>query len=1033
MNEHLDVFGPFRQWFRGLSRPMQWLLGPVIIVGGLWMFFAEVTHVPEPDEPRKAIWVTLILFVVVTVLQELLRPKPNIEDMRPSGLGDFQVPTTTEGRVVPLLWGRVRQRGPNVIWYGDLLQEAITEKVKTGLWSSERVTKGFKYHLGLQMAICRGGGDGVVLKRVWIGDDEVYSGTVSTNTFFDIDEPDLFGGQDLGSGGIQATVDFYVGSSTQPVSPYLDDASRQRITTATTPTAPRHTGTSYVVVREMTSAAPSAVNIGAYVGNVTSIKAWSFEIERFPSIFSGQAAGENKIATVDCNPVNAIYEILTDTEWGFGFPATDIDVGLGSTFLAAADTMITEANGFSMILDREISAKDLLMELQRQIDGVVFLDQSTGKWSINLARGGYSVGSLEQLTDSNVVEVRDYTRGSWEDTTNTISVEYDKRDDDYKKSFALAQDMANAMIQGDGTVANSQTTIGHVAFPGVKSSALAANLAWRELRGQSYPLARCQLVVNRQMWQLKIGDVVAWTNTQLGFTQLPMRITRIDYGRLESNRMTLTVVQDVFEFAAASMGTPPATGWTPPTTSLVAFPAAQQKAFEAPRAITTRDPDYSGDPLVCKIMAAARRQSGEVTFLIKERHAAGAPGGTYAEAGEVYQFTKIGQLKTATGPGQANPVASILMTATPDGQTALEAAFDDDATDTDLGEQLSQLVLIGNEFMMVKDAAISGSDVALQNVYRGALDTAQEDHAANTDIFLLHVGAGLTDSNFVNTNNVDVELRMRSASATFAGAVTAISLTMNKRAKRPYPVAAIRYNGTATDFGTPDAEGDGSGENGFGFDVDWLRRILDATDELAAMTADVDPDSHGNVTNTQYQLRVFVDPSGSNTEIASSPFAWTAGTGTPRVLRNELQEIAAAGTEIRVQIQSRHDYDADTNLTSIRTQKHDVVPTSDNDGLFYLGGNKRATEITNSYNVASAGVHTVRIGAAYSTSNVQARINGGGWSTIITAGSTSGTTASLSVSDTIELQHTVNEAPDPQFVEIENPSAARVAYGTFSA
>lgn len=1021
--KYLSIQDPFSVWFRGLSKLAQWLIGPPIIALCAWTTIAA--HAPAPDAPQQAFFVTLLLFVVTVILSELLRPKPNIEHARPSGLGDFQVPTTTEGRKVPLIWGRVRQKGPNVCWFGDLFQEAITEKVKTGLWSSERITKGYRYHLGLQMAMCRG--PNVVLKKVFIGDDEVFSGTVSTDTFFDIDKPELFGGEDLGAGGVQATVDFFTGSTTQPVSIYLNAANRQRVGTAITPTAPRYSGTCNVVVRQFTGATAKVTDRGASIGTSTQVKVWSFELERYTGIFSGQGAGEDKIGGVDANPVNVVYEILTNDEWGFGFEDSDIDL---PNFLAAADTMITEANGFSMILDREIPAKELLAELQRQMDSVVFLSQTTGKWTIKLVRADYDIDLVPQLTDANVAEVRSYTRGSWEDTTNTIFVQFDKRDDAYKLSFAMAQDMANAMIQGDGTVQGAASLTGDLVFPGVKNSALASNIAWRELRGQSYPMARCELIVNRQMWDVSIGDVVAWTNVQLGFVKLPMRVTRVNYGTLQSNRMTLTVVQDVFQFAAASMGSPPATIWTPPSISLVAFPSTQQLAFECPRAILVRDPEFGGDDTVTKIMAAARRQSGEVTFKINERHAAGAPAGSYAEGGEVYQFVKIGQLKNALGASQANPVNSILLTATPDSQEALEASFDDSISDTDLGQQLAHLIMVGNEFMLVRDAATSGSDVDLQGVFRGVLDSAQWNHAANADVFLLHVGAGVTDTNFVNTNNVDIELRMRSSAATYAGAATTIGLTMNKRVIRPYPPAAMQFNNTATDYGTPDLEGDGgAGENTFGFDLDWLRRSYDTTDEVAAMQSD----DTGVDASTEYQVRVFVDPSGSNDEIASSPYAWQTAASLAVIPRLEILELAAAGTEIRVQIQARHDIGSETNLTSRYAIIHDVVPDTVNSGLFYLGGNIGPSTATNSYATPASGVHTVRIGAVYATSNVEVQINGGGWSVIIAAGLTSGVTASLTATDTIELRHTVSEGPDPQWLAIDNPSAVRVAYGTLSA
>ncbi len=43
------------------------------------------------------------------------------------------------------------------------------------------------------------------IRRVWIGEDEVFSGTVTHGNTLTIDEPNLFGGDKLGNGGIVGT------------------------------------------------------------------------------------------------------------------------------------------------------------------------------------------------------------------------------------------------------------------------------------------------------------------------------------------------------------------------------------------------------------------------------------------------------------------------------------------------------------------------------------------------------------------------------------------------------------------------------------------------------------------------------------------------------------------------------------------------------------------------------------------------------------------------------------------------------------
>ena len=1008
-----------------IKRLPYWLRMPTLA----WMCYAwwqDYTTPYVPGEPQKAIWFTLILFVVTLVLSELLRPKPNIEDARPAGLGDFQFPTATEARVQPLIWGRNKISGPNVVWYGDLFQEAIREKVKTGLWSSTTVTKGFRYNVGVQFGICRG--PDAALTRIWNGDTQVWSGYLNTDgATADINLPNQYGGEDLGNGGLTSTVEFYTGSTTQAVSPYL--ALHQDAGAGTNRT-PRYTGCCYLVARGLGTTAQ-----GAYLGNSTSVKPWSFEVERYPAIFSGQSAGQHKIGQ-ECNPMNVLYEILTNDEWGFGFPSGDLDL---TSFKSASDTLISESNGFSMVLDRVISSSDLIKEIQRQIDGVVFLDHRTGLWTVKLARADYVIGSVPQLTDSNVKSVDDFTRGSWEDTTNTINVKYTKRETDgsgnvqYKDSFAPAQDMGNALISGGGTVSTMKANVGEVSFPGVKTSALANNLAWRELRGQSYPLARCKLTVNREFWDLTIGDVVAWTNTALGFTQLPMRITGIDYGKLTDNKIVIQVVQDVFEFAAATYGDPSDSLWDPPASTLADFD--DQVVMEAPYKLVTGDPAFAGDPWVGKIFAAAGRTGSAVQFEITQRNAVGSPAGSFADAGTVISFMRIGALNADLAAGTALPTSTITIKPDASNQAQLQEAFSASPSTTDLGVDLVNMILVNNEFMFVTSASNNGANVDLNTVYRGVLDTVQGNHSADDEVYLVFVGSGVSDASIANTNQCDVKLVAEDAQGRFTGTTTTNNFTFNKRTERPYPPGYAVYNGSSlvrtNAFNTPDLEDNGSGENGQQFAVDWSRREYDNTNEITALYNDnffgIDP-------STEYQVRVFVDPSGSNTEIASSPFAWQTGSGTVQVPRNEILEHAEAGTEIRVQIQARHDSPKDaTVLTSRYTMIHDVVPTTVNSGLFYLGGNLRASDISNAYSVATAGVHTVRIGAAYGSSDVQVRINGGSWTNIILAGGTSGATASLSISDTIEVRHTTNQTPDPQFVEIENPSATRVAYGTFSS
>ncbi len=63
-------------------------------------------------------WVQLVLLVLSAVVSAMLAPKPPAP--KKAALGDFQVPTAEQDRVIPVVFGKVRIKGPNVVWYGDL-------------------------------------------------------------------------------------------------------------------------------------------------------------------------------------------------------------------------------------------------------------------------------------------------------------------------------------------------------------------------------------------------------------------------------------------------------------------------------------------------------------------------------------------------------------------------------------------------------------------------------------------------------------------------------------------------------------------------------------------------------------------------------------------------------------------------------------------------------------------------------------------------------------------------------------------------
>lgn len=106
--------------------------------------------------------VSLLIVIGTTILQNLLTPKSKQDSVRPSGLGEFQAPTVDEGRAVTAWWGLIHHKGPNAVWYGDLFVSPIKKEISGGFFGPKHAWVGWRYALGLQLAIGWGVADELV-------------------------------------------------------------------------------------------------------------------------------------------------------------------------------------------------------------------------------------------------------------------------------------------------------------------------------------------------------------------------------------------------------------------------------------------------------------------------------------------------------------------------------------------------------------------------------------------------------------------------------------------------------------------------------------------------------------------------------------------------------------------------------------------------------------------------------------------------------------------------------------------------------
>lgn len=959
--------------------------------------------------------VSLLLAIVAYVAAEALKKPPDNELTQPKDLGDFQFPTATEGRPIPILFGQILFKGPNVVWYGNLEQIAIKESIRVNLWSKKRITVGYRYKVGIQFAFCEGQIDYVDALRV--GGKYVFSGPRYEHLEdIDIDQEDFFGGDKLGDGGIVASFQVYDGRADQQQNLYL-----QTFSDITLPAnLPGYNNLAYISNSWGTSSSPGSTHgPGAYIGNKTNIEPWEWRLARFPNglglttpaILHSNAFGSS------ANPMNVLYELFTNQRHGMGVPASRIDTAGWTT---AAETLETEGNSFSFLWDRELEARQVIDLVLAQIDAVIYEDPVTQQHKVTLIRGGYTIGDQPALTDDNILSVESFVRTTWEGTINHVRVEFTPGGfGSWETTFARAQDLANRQIQ-DG-----QTVVGFFRFPGCKDPALANKLAWRELRSAARPLAQARVIVGREFWELHPGDVVSFStnNSPEAISQLAMRVSEVDLGEIDDGRISLLLVEDVFVDEDGVYGDPFDTVWTEPADDLDPFPSNEQLAFESPKAFTDRDPDALG---AGQAWCSGRQQGVEVGFDVVTDN-----GGFITQSEPIVSFMKMGTLTAALDSGTDGTVSSI--TITPVGNTASEinAEFEQSPSTSDMGTNLFNLIMIDNEFMFVTSSQVNGTDVDLQTLYRAALDSVQEDHAINADVYIISgvlAGGGLNGRSGNDGDMLDIDLLPRSFSDIVSTADSnTISFTLDARHLRPYPISRLTLDGTAWSSSTS-LEANGSGAEDFAIDVGFRRRdfrTAEGNNEIEALQNDAAalfsdfPDLNGTV----HEIDVY---NGTSTLL----FTDTAIAGTQHDI-SRLEILKATDgvlpTTMRIDVRTSHTIGS-TIYTSRYNQRWDFSVTSALTGQFEFTA-LDTNDVSAVYTADAAGDHDFTLSSAFTTGDVEYRLNAGVWTTLISSGGTSGTISGVSISDTIEIRHGSTDSSVTKQIDMDAPGAGTDAFG----
>ena len=726
--------------------------------------------------------------------------------------------------------------------------------------SSKSQTVGYRYRMGLHLALCQGPVDAV--QEIQMGDRTAWGdadrGILSSGhglTSISINKPDLFGG-DSHEGGVVGNIDVLAGGAGQGRNDYLMSRLGSAI--------PAFRGVLSLVARKILFAA-----------NNPYIKPWAVRVRRFTAGWHGQAwmewnaevrvwdDDEGQEISVGMNPAHILVQCLTDPHWGMGYPQDSI----GWSFWNAASALSSEGFGLNLVWTRQQSIESFIGQVIDHIGGILYTDPEQGTFELKLLRDDYWIDSLPKLGPDEIVRLERFERAQWGELPNELTVIYS----DWQTGGDTTVTVENlAAIQLQGGVINQRRD-----YPGVNYGPLAARLALRDLRALGSPLARLSLTVARETLERPPlpGDVFLLNWPRLSIDQMVVRVTGIDTGKLGAAEWRIEAIEDVFGMSNTVLSSPPPRIEEP---TIAPLPPALVLAVEIPywelsRRMSRADLAYLTDTDTYLAALAAAGGTGQLNWQL----AIGASSGDIAAVvGEDYAplLTLDAALPATESDAVAVPVTAASQ---PERLAVGDYAYLVDASGA-LREAVTILTFdTGN---------------ATINLARGVLDTTPQSHALGTR--LIGVGDWLASESAERAPGESVFVGAIPRTSTDQGdpvlASTGQPLVLVGRQALPYPPGRIRISG---DIDPATVSGD--------ITLAWAHR--DRTQQTAYLVQQNEGDI-GPELGVSYTVRILNrDGSAVHTEtsLIGTTFSWSTAVAAA--------EAGALGDRITVEISAERD------------------------------------------------------------------------------------------------------------------------------
>ena len=570
----------------------------------------------------------------------------------------LQVQQSSQGLTLPVVYGRARVAG-NLIWYGDFTTietKTTTRQGGKGGGGVQQEDTSYTYEAAVMMALCEGEIKGI--GRIWRDKEKFESLS-------------------------QLRLNLAKGGDEQPTWTHLQQPKHQA-------QAINYSGTAYI-----------------YSPNYELTKSAQIYSHNFEVI--GKMGYSSSIP--DANPSEIIRDMLTNQNYGCGFPAENLgDTSVYGVYCRAAGIFL------SPVYSEQTEAQQNISELLEQTNSAAVFSQGRLKivpyGDVKLSGNGAAyvpnLTPVYDLTDDDFIvsgaeDPLKVERKTNADAYNQIQVEYLDRANDYNIAVAEVKDQAN--IEQYGLRPKDA-----VKMHGICDAKVANHVAQLLLQRALYVRNEYEFKLGWKYCLLEPMDLVTLTDEGLGLDKTPVRIIEIE----EDEEGVLTVKAEDFPMGAAT-----ATAY--PTQPSLGYSADYNKSpgnahapvvFEAPLQLT------GGEPQIWLATAGGDMWGGAEVWISTD-------GDSYTRIGATNKKARFGSLSAPLASGAVFDRANTLNVEISAGQ--MTGGTEQDSRD------LLTLCYVDGEFLAYETAELKGvGRYTLGNLTRGAYGSTIDRHNAGS-------------------------------------------------------------------------------------------------------------------------------------------------------------------------------------------------------------------------------------------------------------------------------------------------------------